>query len=169
MRCPFCGDPEDKVIDSRASQDGDNIRRRRECLACSRRFTTYERIEKMPLKVVKRDNTRDDFDRGKILSGIIRSCEKRPVGMDVIEKTVTEIEKLIEMNYEHEVSSQAIGEFVMQKLQALDHVAYVRYASVYRQFKDINQFVTEIKILFEKMGDQAKLAELLDEHTSKDS
>ncbi len=169
MRCPFCGDIEDKVIDSRESQDGENIRRRRECLKCSRRFTTYEKIEEIPLKVVKRDNTREDFDRNKIRYGIEKACEKRPVSAELIEKTVDEIEKLVEKNFEREVSSQAIGEFVMKKLEAVDHVAYVRYASVYRQFKDINQFVTEIRALLDKLGDQsASLLPLLNDHHVND-
>ncbi len=164
MRCPYCKQVEDKVIDSRESQDGDNIRRRRECLRCGRRFTTYEKIEAVPLKVVKRDSSREDFDRLKIYNGIVKACEKRPVGIEKIEQTVAEIEKLIEQSFDREIASQTIGEYVMQKLQAIDHVAYVRYASVYRQFEDIQQFVTEIRSLLEKLGDHSKISALLKDH-----
>lgn len=166
MRCPFCGSMEDKVMDSRMSQDGDNIRRRRECLDCARRFTTYERIEVVTFKVVKRDNLRQDFDRTKILAGMFKACEKRPVSPEKIEQTVSEIEKLINARFDREVSSSEIGSMVMEKLRDIDHVAYVRYASVYRQFKDINQFVTEIRTLLDKLGDNTKITNIINNHVN---
>lgn len=166
MRCPFCGSIEDKVMDSRMSQDGDNIRRRRECLECTRRFTTYERIEVVAFKVVKRDNVREDFDRSKILAGIFKACEKRPVSPEKIEQTVSEIEKQINANFDREVSSREIGNLVMERLRDIDHVAYVRYASVYRQFKDINQFVTEIRTLLDKLGDNTKITNIISDHVN---
>jgi transcriptional repressor NrdR len=144
VKCPFCGNIEDKVIDSRISSEGDSIRRRRECLKCQKRFTTYERLEEHPLMVVKKDGRREPFDRKKLLSGILKACEKRPVPMDKVEGMVDEVERIIQRNYEKEVSSTAIGEFVMKQLHDLDEVAYVRFASVYRQFKDINQFMKEL-------------------------
>lgn len=147
MKCPFCGNVEDKVIDSRISNEGDSIRRRRECLKCQKRFTTYERLEEHPLMVIKKDGRREPFDRKKLLSGILKACEKRPVPMDKVEGMVDEVERIIQRNYEKEVSSTAIGEFVMKQLHDLDEVAYVRFASVYRQFKDINQFMKELSSL----------------------
>ena len=147
MKCPFCGDAEDKVIDSRISNEGGSIRRRRECLKCRKRFTTYERLEEHPLMVIKKDGRREPFDRKKLLSGILKACEKRPVPMDKVEGMVDEVERIIQRNYEKEVSSTAIGEFVMKQLHDLDEVAYVRFASVYRQFKDINQFMKELSSL----------------------
>lgn len=147
MRCPFCGDLEDKVIDSRISAEGNTIRRRRECLKCRKRFTTYERLEEIPLMVIKKDGRREPFDRKKLLAGILKACEKRPVPMEKIEEMVDEVERLLQKNYEKEVSSTHIGEFVMKQLHDLDEVAYVRFASVYRQFKDINQFMKELSFL----------------------
>ena len=150
MKCPFCGNVEDKVIDSRISNEGGSIRRRRECLKCQKRFTTYERLEEHPLMVIKKDGRREPFDRKKLLSGILKACEKRPVPMDKVEGMVDEVERIIQRNYEKEVSSTAIGEFVMKQLHDLDEVAYVRFASVYRQFKDINQFMKELSSLLKE-------------------
>lgn len=150
MKCPFCGHQEDKVVDSRESGEGVSIRRRRECLKCERRFTTYEKIEEVPLKVVKKDNTREDYDRHKLLSGILKACEKRPVSMEQVETVVDEIERAIEKGHEQEVGSKEIGELVMEKLHNLDEVAYIRFASVYRQFKDVNEFMDVIKKLLQQ-------------------
>jgi transcriptional repressor NrdR len=151
MICPFCGDSETKVIDTRPAEEGTSIRRRRECTQCKSRFTTYEKIEEVPLIVVKKDTTRETFNRSKLLGGIIRACEKRPVPMEKIEQVVDWIEKKLQNTLDREVSSQVIGELVMFKLKELDEVAYVRFASVYRQFKDINTFVDELtKLLNEK-------------------
>ena len=150
MKCPFCGNVEDKVIDSRISNEGDSIRRRRECLKCQKRFTTYERLEEHPMMVIKKDGRREPFDRKKLLSGILKACEKRPVPMERVEGMVDEVERIIQRNYEKEVSSTAIGEFVMKQLHDLDEVAYVRFASVYRQFKDINQFMKELSSLLKE-------------------
>ena len=147
MNCPFCNHPEDKVVDSRGAQDGKAIRRRRECLQCQKRFTTYERIEQTPMKVIKKDSRREDYDRSKILNGVLRACEKRPVSMEQIEQLVEEVEKEIAQKTEMEVASTQIGEMVMVRLQRLDEVAYVRFASVYRQFKDVSQFMSEVKNL----------------------
>ncbi len=147
MRCPYCQDFESRVVDSRASDDGTSIRRRRECNACKRRFTTYERIEERPLVVVKKDGSREQFNRDKLLAGITRACEKRPVSMEDIENLVAALERELRDEYEREVSSQIIGERVMQRLQALDEVAYVRFASVYRQFADLNSFIKTIEQL----------------------
>lgn len=150
MKCPFCGDLEDKVIDSRISTEGDTIRRRRECLKCQKRFTTYERLEEIPLMVIKKDGRREPFDRKKLLAGILKACEKRPIPMEKIEGMVDEIERTLQRNYEKEVSSTDIGELVMKQLHKLDEVAYVRFASVYRQFKDINQFMSELSTLLKE-------------------
>ncbi|MFA5148525.1 MAG: transcriptional regulator NrdR [Candidatus Omnitrophota bacterium] len=150
MKCPFCGTIEDKVIDSRISAEGDTIRRRRECLKCQKRFTTYERLEEHQMMVIKKDGRREPFDRKKLLSGIVKACEKRPVPMDRIEGMVDEVERLIQRNYEKEVSSTTLGEFVMKQLHDLDEVAYVRFASVYRQFKDINHFMKELSGLLKE-------------------
>ncbi|MFH1856193.1 MAG: transcriptional regulator NrdR [Candidatus Omnitrophota bacterium] len=147
MNCPYCGWQEDKVVDSRSSQEGDSIRRRRECLKCQRRFTTYEHIEHTPLMVIKKDGRRAVFDKKKILSGVIRACEKRPVGMDKIEAMADDIERHLQKNYDKEVRSTEIGGLVMEKLRGLDEVAYVRFASVYREFKDLSQFMKELKQL----------------------
>ena len=151
MKCPFCGDQESKVVDSRHSDDGNSIRRRRECLSCQKRFTTYETVESLPMVVVKKDNSRQTFDRNKILNGMVRACEKRPVAMAQLEAAVDEIEQAVQNSLDREVSTEYIGSLVMEKLRALDQVAYVRFASVYRQFKDLNTFMDELnKILEEK-------------------
>ncbi|MBU1086448.1 MAG: transcriptional regulator NrdR [Candidatus Omnitrophica bacterium] len=153
MKCPFCGNIEDKVVDSRIASEGDSIRRRRECLKCQRRFTTYEYIEKSTLMIIKKDGRREPFDRNKILSGLLRACEKRPVSMEKIEEVVDSIERALQRTYDKEVISSDIGEFVMKHLHEMDEVAYVRFASVYRQFKDINQFLGELKDLLNKRRD----------------
>jgi transcriptional repressor NrdR len=150
MRCPQCGYKEDKVVDSRATQEESAIRRRRECLKCGKRFTTYEYIEEISLMVIKKDTRRESFDRKKILSGITRACEKRPVSMEKMEDIVTQIERAIQKKSDREVSSARIGELVMEKLKAIDDVAYVRFASVYRQFKDVGQFMVELKDILNK-------------------
>ena len=150
MTCPFCGGLEDKVIDSREASDGAAIRRRRECMKCQRRYTTYERLEESPLLVVKRDGRREAFDRKKILSGVSKACEKRPIPAERIGALVDEIEREINKNFEKEVSSVVIGERLMQRLHDLDEVAYVRFASVYRSFKDINQFMKELREILNK-------------------
>ena len=151
MKCPHCGFQESKVVDSRHSEDGTSIRRRRECLNCQKRFTTYETVESLPIIVVKRDNSRQAFDRNKIMNGMLRACEKRPVSMQELEQAVNEIESLVQNSLEREITTEYIGEQVMEKLKALDEVAYVRFASVYRQFKDIHSFMQELnKILEEK-------------------
>ena len=149
MRCPYCAHLESKVVDSRPAEDGTSIRRRRECLACHKRFTTYETMESMPLVVIKKDSSRQSFDRSKVLSGIIRACEKRPVPLEVQEKIVNEIEQSLQNEMEREVPSTRIGELVMDKLKDVDEVAYVRFASVYRQFKDIDSFMRELTKLLE--------------------
>ncbi len=152
MRCPYCGYNEDKVIDSRETQDATSIRRRRECLNCGRRYTTYEYVEKTPLMVIKKDGRREAFQREKILNGLLRACHKRPISIETLEKVVSEIEKEIQKKFDREVESRYIGELVMEKLSQLDDVAYVRFASVYRQFKDVNQFLRELReILSKKM------------------
>ncbi len=145
MKCPYCGHNEDKVIDSRETQESTSVRRRRECLNCGRRFTTYEYVEKTPLMVVKKDGRREIFNREKILNGLLRACHKRPISMETLEKVVSEIEKDIQKKFDREVESRYIGEMVMEKLSNLDDVAYVRFASVYRQFKDVNQFIRELR------------------------
>jgi len=149
MRCPYCKDTEDKVIDSRMSGEGLNVRRRRECLKCGKRFTTYEYVEKAPLMIIKRDGTRKSFDREKIKSGIMKACEKRPVGMEKIEQIVEEVEREIQKKADQEVRSTVIGNMVMEKLYDLDEVAYVRFASVYRRFKDVSHFMDELKKFLE--------------------
>ena len=151
MKCPYCGYQESKVVDSRHSDEGNSIRRRRECLSCQKRFTTYETVESLPINVVKKDNSREPFDREKILRGMVRACEKRPVSLADIESAVSEIEQIVQNSLEREVESRHIGELVMERLKQLDEVAYVRFASVYRQFKDINSFMQELtRILEEK-------------------
>lgn len=150
MKCPYCGHNEEKVIDSREAADGAAVRRRRECDQCHRRFTTYERLEETPLLVVKRDGRRESFDRKKILSGLLKACEKRPVSMEQIEKVVDEVEQELAREFDKEVSSTEIGERLMRRLHELDEVAYVRFASVYRSFKDINQFMKELRDLLSK-------------------
>ena len=151
MRCPFCGDQESKVVDSRRSEDGNSIRRRRECLACLRRFTTYEIVESLPIIVVKRDGTRQSFDRNKILNSMVRACDKRKVDLADLDRITTEIEQTIQNTLEREVSTDKLGEMVMTRLKPLDEVAYIRFASVYRRFQDVSGFVNEInKFLEEK-------------------
>jgi len=145
MRCPYCGNQNDSVVDSRISKNGSSVRRRRECLKCKRRFTTYEYVEKTPLMVIKKDGRREGFERQKLISGLIKACEKRPVSVDRIEKLVDDIERNLEKKHDREVSSKEIGELVMKTLHSLDEIAYVRFASVYRQFKDVGQFVKELK------------------------
>lgn len=147
MRCPFCGEIDSKVTDTRPTDDGESIRRRRECIKCGRRFTTYEQIEQFPVLVVKKDGKREVFDRSKLLRGVIKACEKRPVSANDLEKLVAEIEQTVRNSMEHEISTTDIGEMVMQKLKALDEVAYVRFASVYRQFRDIDTFYEELNKL----------------------
>jgi transcriptional repressor NrdR len=148
MKCPFCSHPDDKVVDSRTIRDGELIRRRRECLACTKRFTTYERIEEIPLMVAKKDGRREPFDRSKIVIGILKACEKRPVGVEQIEDLVDRIEKSINSSMEKEISSERVGAMVMEELRNLDEVAYVRFASVYRRFKDIDEFMDVLKTLY---------------------
>ena len=150
MKCPYCGFQESKVVDSRPADDG-SIRRRRECLQCEKRFTTYETVESLPMVVIKKDGSRQSFDRSKVLRGIQRSCEKRPVPVAEMERMTTEIEQELQNNLEREISTELVGEMVMDKLKKADEVAYVRFASVYRQFKDINTFMSELnKLLNEK-------------------
>ena len=151
MKCPYCGYQESKVVDSRHSDDGVSIRRRRECLQCQKRFSTYETVESLPIVVIKRDSSRQQFDRNKILNGMLRACEKRPVALAKLEEATDAIEQIIQNSLDREVSTTQIGELVMERLKPLDEVAYVRFASVYRQFKDINSFMRELnKILEEK-------------------
>ena len=150
MKCPACSYKETKVVDSRLSGDGISIRRRRECLKCEKRFTTYEYVEQVPLMVVKRDGRRQPFDRKKIIAGLVKACEKRPVSMDKMEEVTSEIERLVQKKFEREVNSKDVGEFIMEALANLDEVAYVRFASVYRQFKDVNQFMSELKFMLDK-------------------
>lgn len=147
MRCPFCTSPDSKVIDSRPADEGNSIRRRRECLACQKRFTTYEIIERMPLVVIKRDGSRQSFDKIKIINGMLRACEKRPISMAEIEKMADDIEQELRGRLESEVASDYVGEMVMDRLKDRDEVAYVRFASVYRSFKDINTFMEELNKL----------------------
>ena len=149
MKCPYCGYLESKVVDSRPADEGASIRRRRECLACHKRFTTYETMESLPLMVVKKDGSRQSFDRNKVLGGLIRACEKRPVPYHALEELVSEIEQVLQNQMEREIPSAQIGELVMERLKKLDEVAYVRFASVYRQFKDINTFMHELNKLLE--------------------
>ncbi len=149
MRCPFCQDPENKVIDSRESHEGAVIRRRRECLSCKRRFTTYERVEELNPLIVKKDGRREAFDRDKIVAGLKKACEKRPVSVEQLEAVVSDLERRLQESGEKEVTSQAIGEELMRRLQSLDEVAYVRFASVYRSFRDIAEFMAELKELLD--------------------
>lgn len=147
MRCPFCSYLESRVVDSRAAEEGNSIRRRRECLSCMRRFTTYEVIEEIPLMVIKKDGRRVIFDRAKLINGLLRACEKRPISLATVEALADKVEKEIRNNMEREISTRQIGETVMQHLKEIDQVAYVRFASVYRQFADINNFVHELETL----------------------
>ena len=150
MRCPYCKKENDKVIDSRSANDGMVIRRRRECEACSRRYTTYERIEEIPLYVIKKDHRREIYERSKALAGIHKACEKRPVALEDQDKIADDLEKVLHEKYEKEVSSRIIGEFIMQRLAKVDQIAYVRFASVYREFQDVGHFMKEIKSLLTK-------------------
>ena len=147
MKCPYCGYKESKVVDSRPAEEGSSIRRRRECLSCEKRFTTYETVESLPMVVVKKDGSRQSFDRRKVLGGMIRACEKRPVPLADLEKIAEEIEQDLQNSMEREVSTETIGEKVMERLRNVDQVAYVRFASVYRQFKDIDTFMAELNKL----------------------
>ncbi len=153
MKCPYCGYQEDKVIDSRPADDGEKIRRRRECLKCQKRFTTYEIVESLPIIVIKKDGSREVFDRAKLLNGLLRACEKRPVSLDRLDSVVDEIESVIQNSLDREVTSVKIGELVMEKLKKIDEVAYVRFASVYRQFKDVETFMAELQNL---LGNEKK-------------
>lgn len=150
MKCPFCGYKEDKVVDSRATAEESAVRRRRECLKCGKRFTTYEYIEEVSLLVIKKDGRRESFDRKKILAGIIRACEKRPVSVEKMENVVIQVEHTIQKKSDREVLSSRIGELVMERLKLIDDVAYVRFASVYRQFKDVGQFMVELRDILGK-------------------
>ncbi len=150
MKCPFCGYEESKVIDSRPTDEGQRIRRRRECLQCGKRFTTYEVIESLPIIVIKKDKSRETFNRDKLMTGLLRACEKRPVSIDTLDNMIDEIEVIIQNSLDREVSSERIGELVMEKLKKIDEVAYVRFASVYRQFKDINTFMSELNKLLKE-------------------
>lgn len=147
MKCPFCGHGEDRVVDSRESAEDVYIRRRRECLKCERRYTTYERIESIPLMVVKKDGRRESFDRKKVLTGLMKACEKRPVSMERLAEVTDQIERALQNKFEKEVNSKEIGSEVMKRLHTLDDVAYVRFASVYHQFKDLNEFMEEVNDL----------------------
>jgi transcriptional repressor NrdR len=150
MKCPFCGHDEDRVIDSRPAEDGAAIRRRRECIGCGARFTTYEKVETLPLLVIKKDGTREPFNRDKILNGLLKACEKRPVSNEQLLEVQTFVEGQIQNAFNREISSQDIGELVMKKLKEIDEVAYVRFASVYRQFKDVNSFLEELNEMLNK-------------------
>ena len=151
MKCPYCGHPESKVIDSRPADENASIRRRRECLSCARRSTTYETVESLPIVVIKKDGSRQSFDRQKVLRGMIRACEKRPVALAELERIADEIEQELQNSMEREIRTEVIGEKVMERLRKVDQVAYVRFASVYRQFKDIDTFMAELnKLLAEK-------------------
>ena len=150
MKCPFCGYTASKVIDSRPTDEDSRIRRRRECLQCGKRFTTYEVIESLPIVVVKKDNSREPFDRQKLLNGLLRACEKRPVSLDTLERAVDDIETRIQNSLEREVPTSKIGEYVMDELMRIDDVAYIRFASVYRQFKDIKSFHEAIRKLMDE-------------------
>ncbi len=151
MKCPYCDTQDSKVLDSRPTEEGASIRRRRECMACKRRFTTYEKIEGVPIMVIKKDKGREPFDREKLMRGIVKACEKRPVSVEIMENMVSTIENIIQNSLDREITSTRIGDLVMEQLKGIDEVAYVRFASVYRQFKDINTFMQELrKLLTEK-------------------
>jgi transcriptional repressor NrdR len=152
MTCPFCAHRQDRVIDSRESKEGDVIRRRRECLKCARRFTTYERSDEIPYMVVKRDGRREKFDRQKILEGLLKACEKRPVPMPKLAEVVDEVESMLADSSEREISTTEVGELLMRRLRTLDKIAYVRFASVYRDFQDVEAFLVELKDLLQRRG-----------------
>ena len=160
MKCPFCGEIDNKVIDSRLSKDGNVIRRRRECIACSRRFTTYEHIEEIPIMIIKKDGRREVFSRDKVRSGIQRACEKRDISMNIIEEFIDELERDLKETGEKEIPAHMIGEKIMLKLHEWDDVAYVRFASVYREFKDVNDFVSELKSLLSQQEAPTNSSEL---------
>lgn len=150
MKCPFCGFEESKVVDSRPTDEGERIRRRRECLKCAKRFTTYELIESLPIIVIKKDKSREPFNREKLMNGLLRACEKRPVSINDLDILIDDIEATIQNSLDREVTSEKIGELTMEKLKTLDEVAYVRFASVYRRFKDVTSFLDELNILLKK-------------------
>ena len=150
MKCPYCDTQDSKVLDSRPTEEGASIRRRRECLACKRRFTTYEKIEGVPIMVIKKDKGREPFDREKLMRGIVKACEKRPVSVEIMENMVSTIENIIQNSLDREITSSRIGDLVMEQLKGIDEVAYVRFASVYRQFKDINTLLEEIEKIVKK-------------------
>jgi transcriptional regulator NrdR len=155
LRCPFCNYAESKVIDSRPTDEATRIRRRRECLKCGKRFTTYEIIENVPIVVIKKDKSRETFDRSKLLNGLLHACEKRPISIDTLERIVDEIETLLQNSLDREISSQRIGTYAMEKLKTVDEVAYVRFASVYRQFKDINSFMEELSKIISSKNEES--------------
>lgn len=156
MKCPYCSYKESKVVDSRPTDEGERIRRRRECLKCGKRFTTYEVVETVPVVVIKKDRSRETFDRNKLLNGLLRACEKRPVSLDTLEKVVDEIQNTLQNSLESEVPSSRIGKYAMDRLKDIDEVAYVRFASVYRQFKDVHSFMEELSQLI-KAKDETKI------------
>jgi transcriptional repressor NrdR len=156
VRCPFCGESEDRVVDSRESRDSVTIRRRRECLACKRRFTTYEKVEEIAYKVIKNDGTRQEFDRGKLLRGLEKACEKRPVSPRQLEEIADAAENLLAEREDRELSARELGAFLMERLHDLDQVAYVRFASVYRRFEDVGEFMTELKTLLDRRNKNDK-------------
>ena len=156
MKCPFCGFLEDKVVDSREAKDGDSIRRRRECLECGRRFTSYERIDEIPYMVVKKDGKREGFDRSKILAGLLRACEKRPISASQLESIVDAVEKNVQDSSDRELATSEIGKIIMRRVKELDKVAYVRFASVYLEFEDVSEFMTELKYLVQSREKSTK-------------
>jgi transcriptional repressor NrdR len=158
MKCPFCGFENDKVVDSRESKEGESIRRRRECMKCEKRFTTYERIDEIPYMVVKKDGRREKFERQKVLSGLLRACEKRPISMGRMEQIVNEVEQYVIDSPERERTASELGEMIMNSLKQIDKVAYIRFASVYRDFKDVGEFHTELEQLLELKDDKSKPA-----------
>ena len=160
MRCPFCGHLEDKVVDSREAKDGDAIRRRRECLHCGRRFTSYERIDEIPYMAVKKSGQRELFDRGKVLAGLMRACEKRPISMGQLELIVDDIEKAVQDSTDREMPTSDIGKLIMERLKALDKVAYVRFASVYLEFEDVSAFMAELKDLVSSRRERKSTTEI---------
>src|SRR5438067_149730 len=157
MRCPFCSHIEDKVVDSREAKDGDSIRRRRECLGCGRRFTSYERIDEIPYMVVKKDGKRESWDRNKVLAGLLRASEKRPISTVQLEKIVDEVEKNVQDSLDRELGTSDIGKIIMRRLKTLDKVAYVRFASVYLQFEDVSEFMAEVKDLVRSKAGKKKI------------
>ena len=167
MKCPFCGHLEDKVVDSRESREGEVIRRRRECLGCAKRFTSYERIDQIPPMVVKKDGRRERFDRGKVLGGLLKACEKRPVPVKTLELITDRVESMVHESPDREVSTDNIGEYLMERLRDLDKVAFVRFASVYRDFKDVDQFMATLKGLLET-GDRVRLGRELKEKEARE-